>query len=252
MKNILYFTIIVLMIAASCTKEGSSDSGGVSTDQSGQGGSMAKFSISGDHLFVINDRQLRTYNISDAAQPNYLGTTNVDFGIETVFTLEEYLFIGSINGMYIYDITNPENIQKLSYYQHITSCDPVVANDSLAFVTLNSGNACFWQGGANRLDVLDINNKINPILLSSVSLLSPKGLGLKDNYVFVCNSQEGVEIYDYSDPGYLNKVSRIAGIDAYDLIIRGERLYLIGKEGLFQYQIADINNIELISQLAFE
>ena len=252
MKNILYFTIIVLMIGVSCTKEGSSDSGEVFTDQSGQGGSMAKFSISGDHLFVINDRQLKTYNISDATHPNLLGTTNVDFGIETVFTLGEYLFIGSINGMYIYDIANPENIQKVSYYQHITSCDPVVANDSLAFVTLNSGSACFWQGGANRLDVLDIENKIDPKLLSSISLLSPKGLGLKDNYVFVCNSQEGVEVYDFSNPNDLNKVSRISGIDAYDLIIRGELLFLIGKDGLFQYHIADVNNIELISQLAFE
>ncbi|OYT16232.1 MAG: hypothetical protein B7C24_08895 [Bacteroidetes bacterium 4572_77] len=253
MKNILYFIFISLFIAISCSKSdgGSSDVGGVPVNDQGQAGSMAKFSISGDYIYLINDQNLSTYDISQANTPVEVGSKRLDFGIETVFTLKERLFIGSINGMYIFDISDPANIQKLSFYEHITSCDPVVANDSLAFVTLSSGNQCRWGGGANRLDVLDITNELEPELLSSMNMISPKGLGLYQNYVFVCNSQQGVEIYDYTDPSDLEKVARIQAVDAYDLIIRGDHLFLIGKDGLFQYRINQVEDIELISEFPF-
>jgi len=252
MKKIFIIAILAIGVVMACTK-GSSDVGvSVDGNGSGQGGSMAKFSISGDYLFLINDWQLKTYDISNEALPQFVSDLNVDMGIETVFTLGDHLFIGSVNGMYIYDISNPNNIKYLSYYQHITSCDPVVANDSLAFVTLNSSSSCWWNGGANRLDVLDISNKINPTLLTSKNLYSPKGLGIKDNYVFVCNSDQGVGIFDYSNPYNLTNVGSISGIDSYDLIIDGNHLFLIGKDGLFQYDISNVFDINLISNILFQ
>lgn len=255
MKNIIIIFILAIAIMASCTKDSSTSSeSGVSTggDAQGQGGSMAKFSISGNHLFLINEYSLKVYNLDNEAQPQFLSQVNVDFGIETVFTLEAHLFIGSINGMYIYDISNPSNIKYLSFYQHITSCDPVVANDTLAFVTLNSTSSCWWQGGENRLDVLDIKNKENPKLLSSHGLSGPKGLGLYQNYVFVCNSGDGVEIYDYTNPSSLVWAGGISGIDAYDVIIREDRMFLVGQDGLFQYDISNVNDIDLISNILFQ
>ena len=61
MKKLLIISILIIAIAFSCTK-GNYDSSGVSTGgdagQSGQGGSMAKFSISGNHLFLINEHDL--------------------------------------------------------------------------------------------------------------------------------------------------------------------------------------------------
>lgn len=255
MKKFVLFLAVLVFIAFACTKEdsvSSSDATGVSGENSGQGGSMAKFSISGDHLFIINDYQLKVFDVSNEANPQAVATLYVDFGIETVFTLDDFLFIGSVNGMYIYDISNPVNIKYLSYYQHITSCDPVVANDSLAFVTLNATSSCFWQGGANRLDVLDITNKVNPQLLSSINMSGPKGLGIYENYVIVCNGENGVEIYDYSNPYALIYVGGISGIDAYDLIVRGDHLLLIGQDGLFQYDISDIEHIELLSNILFQ
>jgi len=255
MKKFVLFLAVLMFLTFACTKDDSSSSPETAIGpggDSGQGGSMAKFSISGDHLFIINDYQLKVYDITNETQPREMATLQVDFGIETVFTLDDFLFIGSINGMHIYDISNPLNIKYLSYYEHITSCDPVVANDSLAFVTLNATSSCSWQGGANRLDVLDITNKVDPKLLSSVNMSGPKGLGIYENYVIVCNSENGVEIYDFSNPYSLDYVSGISGIDAYDVIVRGNHLLLIGQDGLFQYDISNIEQIELLSNILFQ
>lgn len=253
MKNIIIILFLLIAILFSCTKDGGEISGISSgSEGAGQGGSMAKFSISGNHLYVINDFQLKVYDIHNESQPLPIGNLNVDFGIETVFTLSDYLFIGSINGMYIYDISNPSNIKYLSFYQHITSCDPVVANDTLAFVTLNNTSSCWWQGGANRLDILDIKDKENPRLVLSKPLSGPQGLGLYENYVIVCLGQMGVEIYDFSDLDHIEKVGGISGIDAYDVIIKNSHMFLIGKDGLFQYDITHIDDVNLISNILFQ
>jgi hypothetical protein len=127
----------------------------------------------------------------------------------------------------------------------------VVANDSLAFATLNSQSTCRWQNGANQLDVIDITNSDYPQLISSFPMQNPKGLGIDGTLLFVCNSGEGVKIFDFSDPKNLKQVSGILGVDAYDLILRDKILFLVGKDGLFQYDYENINQITVLSNIPF-
>lgn len=252
MKTHFILLLVVMFALGSCTKDGirSSDNGVISPG-SGTAGSMAKFSISNDHLYLINEKSLIVYNISNPGNPVEINKLEVDFGIETVFTLKSKLFIGSINGVYIYEVSDPENILYLSHYEHITSCDPVVANDTLAFATLNSQSECRWQTGNNQLDVIDISNIVNPQNISSYWLQNPKGLAIDGKHVFVCNSEEGVIILDYSNPAHLVKVSGIVGIDAYDIILQNKVMILVGNDGLFQYDYTNLNDIKLLSNILF-
>lgn len=254
MKKLFYIIpfLLVVILVSNCQKHsfyssGESPAGGIT----GKGGSMAKFTIAGDYLYLINEKQLQVYDISTASAPVKVNETDVDFGIETVYSLEDKLFIGSNTGMYIYDISNPENLLYLSKYEHITSCDPVVANDTLAFVTLNSQSACRWQTGANQLDILDIKNIVYPKLITSKGMQNPKGLGVDSIYLFVCNGEAGLQIYDFSNVYSPEQVSGILGIDAYDVILNNKILILVGKDGLFQYNYADINNLEPLSNILF-
>jgi hypothetical protein len=80
---------------------------------------------------------------------------------------------------------------------------------------------------------------------------NPKGLGIDDTLLFVCNSGEGVKIFDFSDPKNLKQVSGILGVDAYDLILRDKILFLVGKDGLFQYDYENINQITVLSNIPF-
>lgn len=254
MKNYFYIITAFLIVIGlnSCDKYASDiGSGGNPEGATGKGGSMAKFTIANDHLFLINEKQLLVYSINDASNPVQVNKLDVEFGIETVFSLHDKLFIGSINGVYIYDISDPQGLIFLSHYEHVTSCDPVVANDTLAFVTLNSQSSCRWQTGANRLDILDISNIVNPVLLVSKNMQDPKGLAVDGNYLFVCNGDVGVTIYDFSDIYQLDNVSGIMGINAYDIILHNNILILVGKDGLFQYNYENIYQIEPLSNILF-
>ena len=255
-KYIILVLTACLGLFASCNKNSSVDSaalpGGVGGGGgAGQGGSMAKFSIADDHMFIINEKNLLIYDISNESNPVEVGVLEVDFGIETVFMLNDKLFIGANDGVYIYEVSNPDNILFLSRYVHITSCDPVVANDSLAFSTLNSQSACRWQTGANQLDIIDISNIVDPQLITSYWLEDPKGLALDDEHLFVCNGIGGLEIYDFSNPYNLDRVSGISGINAYDVILHNNILVMIGTDGLFQYNYENIEELELLSNILF-
>ncbi len=253
MKKIFYIlsAFLLVVLLNNCQKESADIGGGNIGQATGKGGSMAKFTIANDHLFLINDKSLKVYDISQASQPVEVNQLDVDFGIETVYSLKDKLFVGSVSGVYIYDISDPENILYLSHYDHITSCDPVVANDTLAFVTLNSRSACRWQTGDNRLDVLDIRNIVNPQLITSKQMENPKGLGVDGRYLFVCNGDQGMKIFDISNVYQLEQVSGITGIDAYDVILNNHILILVGKDGLFQYNYDDIHRLELLSNILF-
>jgi len=253
MKNLNFIVLLIVafVLLTGCEKSTLKLDGGETGEASGKAGSMAKFSISNNNLFLINDSSLLVYDISTESNPLQINEVDVDFGIETVYSLKDKLFIGAIDGVYIYDISEPQNILYLSHYEHITSCDPVVANDEFAFATLNSQSQCRWQTDANQLDVIDISNIVYPQQVSSIQMENPKGLAIDSNYVFVCNGEYGVKIFDYSNPYNLHQVSGISGIDAYDIILDDQILYLIGKQGLFQYNYENIDNLQLLSNILF-
>lgn len=249
--SILFIVAVALIVGCGKSSDSGDFGGNIGGIQTGKAGSMAKFSITGNHLFLINDSSLIVYNIENAQNPVQVNKLEVGFGIETVFTLGTKLFIGSTTGVFIYEISNPQNILYLSHYEHITSCDPVVANDTLAFATLNSLSNCRWQTGANQLDIIDIRNIVYPVNIGSIWMEDPKGLGIDSHYVFVCNGQSGVKIFDFSNPYQLQQVSGIAGIDAYDIILDNNILYLVGKDGLFQYNYENIYQIVPLSNILF-
>ena len=76
-----------------------------------------------------------------------------------MFLTEKNMFLGTTTGMVIYDISNPTSPVITVVFQHARSCDPVVVDDTLAYVTLRTGTNC--GGNLNTLDVVNIKN-INP------------------------------------------------------------------------------------------
>lgn len=249
MKKILFvFGLVFLM---SCGDE-SIDTVDVSTGD-GKAGSLATFILKGSYLYTVDDQKLNTFLIADEYQenPNFTDAVNVGFGIETLFNFQNNLFIGSNSAMYIYNIHNPERPEFESISTHFRACDPVVANQLNAFVTIREGASC--GGGINQLKVYDIVDVKNPILLLDKTLVEPKGMALYDKYIFVADT--AIRIFDVSNVEN-GEINFVAKIDQYvnDLIIRDHHLYAIGDFGMYQYELKN-NNDELevkeISELNF-
>jgi hypothetical protein len=230
---------VAAMLTAGCSESGASESN--SNMATGKTGSMARFAIAGDWLYTVNSYQLTVVSIADPAKPVegehfYIGGGNV----ETIFAMDTLLFIGSQSAMYIYDIREPEYPEPLSMSSHFRSCDPVVAADTLAFVTLNTSLGSWCGQTRDALLVYDISDVQNPLVIDEVALSSPRGLAVDadQKIVFVCDN--GVKAYDITDPrnveSLYNSLSlpEVGRVDAHDCIVHEGRLIVIGGGGLYQ------------------
>jgi len=230
--------------------QNSSDSVQNSEFSDGQGGSLATFSLKGEYLYTVDYSNLSVFNIANATSPVKVNTINVGFEIETLFGFQDYLFIGSQNAMYIYDITNAELPKKLSQSNHFRACDPVVANGTNAYVTLHSNATC--GGAVNELKTYDITDLENPILLNSRGLTQPKGLSLYGtDFLLVCD--DSVKIFDVTDPSDSKYLEEIPTIGAIDIIIRDNNAFIISENSIAQYQLdtTNITNFKKISEFTF-
>lgn len=108
----------------------------------GQGGSLARFKIVKDYLYTVDSHNINVFNIENLNSPEKVESVHAGFDIETIFNLGDNLFLGSRSGMYIYDISSPSKPVSVSEFQHGKTCDPVVADENYAYVTLRGGNSC--------------------------------------------------------------------------------------------------------------
>lgn len=237
MKKIFTLLLFILFVT-SCSNDKANLSSG-----DGQGGSLAIFAIKGNYLYAVDNSKLNVFSLLNPNIPVSVNEVQVGFNIETLFSFDQYLFIGSRNGMFIYSLQNPENPVLLSSAQHFTSCDPVVANATNSFVTLHSGTFC--GNNLNVLQVYNTTNLNNPILVHSRNLTYPKGLALYNNYLFVCD--DVIKIFNIENP---NEPVLVNTIDknCFDIIIKQNSLFAIGDNGLFRYEL----NPNLITDIQFK
>jgi hypothetical protein len=219
-----------------------------SNNKVGTNGSTARFSIIDNFLYTVGYSNLSTFDISKTWEPAYSSTVQVDWHVETIYPLKSKLFVGTNNGMYMYDVQNSPGTPKLvGSFTHVRACDPVIADDNYAYVTLNDSNAC--MGVNNELQIVDIRDLANSFEVKSYQLSHPFGLSKDGNTLFVCDWKEGLKIYNASDVNNLQLIKQFkAGVD-YEVIAENGIAIVVANDGLYQYDYSDLNNIRLLSKL---
>lgn len=259
MKKTLNILALVgaLFLFATCSKDGEADFDDGKTTTEGKAGSMARMVIKGDYLYAIDGSSLKVVDISDNANPVFKKTVNIGFGIETIYPFKDKLFIGSTTGMYSFSISNPENPTMLSLFEHATACDPVVANDTIAFVTLRYTEICNRWTNINQIQAINITNLSSPYMMADyITNSAPYGLemDMDNDHLFVCHGVNGVSVYKVSSllnyGGSTALINIIPSITAYDVVIYNNILFVIGETGFYQYDFSDISNITLISAIS--
>jgi len=240
--NVLLSVTILFLAACEDAADQSAPNG------QGQGGSLARFTISNDHIYIVTNDELIPLNISDPWNPQRGDIIDLGRDIETIFPYKNHLFIGSMTGMHIYNIDNPEEPEYLSTYQHVRACDPVVVQDNFAYVTLRAANTC--GGTQSVLDIVDVSRVSNPYLLNSIDMQSPYGLGIDANRLFVCEGSNGIQSFDASHPVNVKKDTLFGNHFAYDVILTNKDVMIVtGEDGIYQYSYKPSDNLKLLSHI---
>jgi len=235
--------VVVAGLAAFSCQDGSD---GTSADGlTGKGGSMARFAVTATHLFAVEDDALKVYQIMGNGALEKINAFQLNPGVETIFARDHWLYLGTVDAMITYDITTPANPVYVSSYSHFVACDPVVVQDTLAFVTLRTYGC--RPSSTNQLEIINIKNPQQPVMVSSYSLNSPYGLGVDGDLLFVCEGESGLTVLNVKDPMNVKLIKRYDENDAYDVIPNDGTLIMTGKDGVAQYDYTDADAIRKLS-----
>ena len=213
-------------------------------------GSMSRFAQYGDYLYSVINDYMSIINLSceepvKAAEKIYIGNN-----VETIFSYKNNMFMGTPTGLVIFSVENPLEPVFMSWISHVVGCDPVVVEDDIAYVTIHAGNNCGQN--FNELYIYNVSNVKNPSLIASYAMTKPKGLGIDNGTLFVCD--DGLKIFNAANPQTMmaNRLVHYAGMEGYDVIPFDNVLMMIAEDGLYQYDYSDINAIGFLSKLPFE
>ncbi len=235
------YVVAALMMLFSCSEDLM-----MAGESTGQGGSMTRFAINGNYMYIVSQNAINVFDIHDGTFEK-INTISVDFGLETIFARGEYLYLGANDAMYIYGLSDPEAPSFIFRYAHIFSCDPVVVQGDRAYVTLRGGGRC--SRDISLLEIIDITNRHNPMLIASYPMTSPYGLGVDGKLLFLCEGEAGLKIYDITVETNIALISSITDKHAYDVIPRNGLLQMTGEDGIFQYQYDQTGAMNLLSTI---
>ncbi|MBM4252416.1 MAG: hypothetical protein FJ146_10635 [Deltaproteobacteria bacterium] len=264
MRQKIEKTIFCLLIAAptllaiSCGTGGSGGSTGNSGI--GQTGSTARFAIAGNVLYTLSTRPksgpatppepsswqyavsgdpiIRTFDIATPTIPVMSADVPVQARPETLFSNGNQLFVGTLTGMEMYDLSEPLKPRFLSLVQHVRACDPVVTEGTTAYVTLRSGGGCF--NAENVLEIIDFKDPIKPIKLTRFTMNAPFGLAVHDGRAFICDGPAGLRILDVKDQTHIQDLPSVSEEICTDVILNGEHLITTGFTGIAQYDVSQL------------
>jgi hypothetical protein len=214
----------------------------------GLGGSMARFTIVNNYMYAVDRHTLHILSVSNAADPLLAADMSAGWDIETIYPFKNKLFICSMVGMFIYDISNPASPVSQGSFVHARACDPVIADDNYAYVTLQKGTRCGPSN--NELDIVNVQNLQSPTLVKTYSMEGPRGLSRDNNLLFVCDGPGGLKVYDASNPQNLQLLKRISGMETFDVITYNNKAIVVANDGLYQYAYSNTGNVYLLSKLA--
>jgi hypothetical protein len=236
----------VFMDGPACINCLSSSSSGGGTPF-GMGGSMARFAIMNNHLYTVSTSHLQVIGISTPDAPIMGKDITLSWNIETIYPFRDRLFIGSSSGMYAFSVADPDNPREIGRFEHATACDPVVADDNYAYVTLRSGTEC--QGFTNQLEIVDISRTNDYRLFKTYSMDNPHGLSKDGNLLFICEGKSGLKVFDARNPDDLRLLSVVKDIETYDVIAWRGIALVTTKQGLFQYEYDSRGQLKLLSSM---
>ncbi len=249
MKKLIQLSFFTLIVIFGCQKESNSSASETSDagNSVGKSGSMAKYIIHENYMYMQQGPILNIYQIGNSKNPILISQFDTKRGdIETLFANNDNLFYGTMSGMIIYSIKNRMAPEYVSEYRHIVSCDPVVVDGNLAYVTLSAETQC---RGVNQLDIIDISDIKNPIKLISYPFKNPKGMAINNGIMYLCNGTDGLLVLDSENYKSVKEISSYKNIHAYDCILNNNVLTVTGKTGIYQFDCSDNINLKLLSKI---
>lgn len=244
-QNVAFFDFQSRLIPKSAVPSSFAGSSGSSI------GTVNRIAHSNNHVYVISNQFMTVFEDNDDFQ--LIGSNYAGWQMETIYPQGNNLFVGTRGSMEIFSITNPKDPILENSFSHANACDPVLPNGNVAYVTLRANEEDDCPGTTNSLLAVDITNTRNTFLLEEIDMISPFGMTIIGNTLYVGEGANGLKTFSISDSnGLLDLLKFDSDVQAYDVIAhptKADIILIASPSGFGQYQIDSDQNISLLSMI---
>lgn len=259
MKYLITLFSFLLLMASCTTSEdstpGTDVDGTTFPDVNALSGSYANMIAVADHLYVIGETDIITYKQQEDKSVTEVDRQTLGLNLESLFYRKGVLFVGSSERMYICTLGTDylPNLKSTTQYTDmpdVRPCDPIVANDEHAFVSLSSSAPADEDdcgiSEVNQLRVFDISNLTAPAEVARLEMEGPKGMALDGDLLFVCEKENGLKVMDVSDATAPQQIIHFEGFETQDAVSTGTSVFIVGPSDLYEFDYTDRDNIHQI------
>lgn len=223
------------------------------TSGTGRNGSMARMVAAGDYLYYVSAHKLQSLSLAVPAAPVTTSKVFTNNTSETIYPFGNSLFVGGMNGMNIYSLTDPGRPALTGSITHWRMCDPVVTDGRYAYVTLHSD---FQTGmcpasNVNQLQVIDVHNLASPVFVNRYEMERPLGLGLENNNLLIADGPK-LKMMNVTDPMNLTHVSALNNITPVDVIMNNGIAIVTASSGLYIVDYSNPRNMVVKSRMTLK
>ena len=197
-------------------------------------------SIKGQYYLYVGDgSKLLILDVSISSSPILISSKDLGGGLISELRLKgNYIFAACDKGVYIIDVSDPENPIEKSVLSH---------GNAVALNLYVTDNYCYsvfstysYNSDPPVLYINNISDPANPVESGSITFPLSRRITVKNNYAYVATNSN-FSIYDITNPSSITKVSSYLSLTLpKDLFISGNYAYIADYSG--GLKILDISN----------
>lgn len=228
-------------------------------------GSRSHYSSANATLFVAELYDANNFEVLGNCSFNASNVGALAAYIHELYIEDDYAFIGTtwynttyediaISLISILDISNKSNPVVLGNYNDTGICRGFAMENDTLFLALSeqavydAPNFSYTYIGENRLVILDVSNKSQPLKIHQLNLShSPCSAAIHNGYLYLSYSNSSFEIYNIDDIQNPNLLIS-SNINSRNIVFENDLTYILEKNKLLIVDTEDIYNFRIIGQ----
>lgn len=241
MKKQIIFLMTIVLFLSSCSIDGG-DFGDTSYgDSNSINGSTSRFATYKNVMYTLDFNKIKIFSIDNPSDPILQNELTINDELETITIYQNHIYVGARRGVYAVDITNPLNPIVSSSIEHWIAKDPVAITGKYIYSTTRDFNT-------GRLTIYEDRTNGNFIERNTIAIDQPYGIGIKDDFLFVCDDRNGIIIFNITNRENPLEVATYPSITSpRDVIILGDIMICSAKNEFHLLDIKDPVHPKLVS-----
>lgn len=209
--------------------------------------STARFAKVGNALYAVGERDLKLFDLSVPESPLLQKTISLGVNVQKVTSFENFLFVYSHLGLYVYDATNKQQPAFFSQYAEALPCNSLAASTDFLYLAQRKDSLC--GSAENQVQVLDFRNPRNITEKDAYFFSSPYAVAANDGKLFLAEGEQGVKVFTLRRDGALDSLAHLTGQSANQILTWRQFFLFSSPSGIYQYNFREDNSMVLLSEL---